>query len=90
MINNEITIIYKTNKNIKNRIFGSNFVKNNKNKCTIIYKGDAYELSEEFDIREKVKKRDVLEIKLRGILNITDMSYIFSNCNQLISLPDIT
>ena len=59
MINNEITIIYKTNKNIKNRIFGSNFVKNNKNKCNIIYKGDAYELSEEFDIREKVLKKEM-------------------------------
>ena len=53
VINDEITILY----NIKNedrikgkiKIFGENFVKNNKNKCKIIIDGKKYELIEELN-----------------------------------------
>ena len=90
IINNEINIIY----NIKNedrirgkiRIFGGNFVKNNKNKCILIIDAKEYELMEEFNINHKEK----IEIKLIVIHNITDMSDMFSGCSSLLYLPDIS
>ena len=39
---NEITIIYKYNNNV--RIFGDKFVKENKDKCVIVYDGKEYDL----------------------------------------------
>ena len=36
------------------------------------------------------KKINKLEIKLKGILNITSMSYMFDGCSSLSSLPDIS
>ena len=45
----EISIIYNTNKNKEIKIFGEEFVENNKNKCKIIYKGEYYELNEYFE-----------------------------------------
>jgi len=85
---NEITAIYKVNdeKN-KIRIFGSDFVKNNKDKCKIIYENEIYDLTEYFNIKPK---NDNLRIILKGIRNITNMSYIFSKCSSLLSLPDIS
>ena len=45
-------IQYKINKKInKIRIFGSDFVSNNKKNCKIIYDNKYYELNELFDIK---------------------------------------
>ena len=33
---------------------------------------------------------DILKIKLIGIKNITDMSYIFHNCNLLVNISHIS
>ena len=49
---NEITIRYTKNKN-KIKIFGKEFVKNNKGKCKIIYGGKEFELQEYFEISGK-------------------------------------
>ena len=92
IINNEISIIYNIKyKDImrdKIRIFGKNFVKNNKDKCKIIIDGKEYELMEGFNINNKIKIE--IEIKLIGIHNITDMSYMFNGCSSLSKLPDIS
>ena len=37
------------------RIFGKNFVKNNKNKCKIIFNGKEYKIIEEFNINNQKK-----------------------------------
>ena len=87
---NEITINYKiNNRNIIN-IFGTDFVTNNKNNCRIIINGQEHELKQNIKINDNLINKDILEIKLKGIKNITDMSYIFSNCQTLFSIPDIT
>ena len=87
---NEIIARYKLNENEKKiRIFGHNFVLNNKNNCSILYKNETYELTEYFDISNFEEIQDTIEIKLKGINNITNMSDMFNDCRNLIELPDI-
>ena len=99
--NNKIKIIYKINNdeedndeedNDKNqiKIFGEKFVENNKNNCTIKYEDKEYELMENFELKNINNPKDNIEIILQGINNITNMSYMFSKCSSLISLPDIS
>ena len=85
----EIKIIYKINNNDKKiKIFYIDFVNNNRNNCKIIYEGIVYNLQDEFDVKNIQKS--ILEIKLKGIKNITDMYAMFYGCSSLISLPDIS
>ena len=89
----EITIKYKIedikySKDIK--IFGKDFVENNKSICKIIINGNEFELSENININIIQLKNNKFEIKLKGIKNITNMSYMFKNCSSLSSLPDIS
>ena len=92
----EINIIYEINKknnffeNDKDyiNIFGSEFVKNNKNKCKMIIDNEEYEIKEKFNIKNY--NNNILKIKLKGINNITNMSYMFYKCETLSLLPDIS
>ena len=86
---NEIEIVYESNKNKKIKIFDSIFVKNNKDKCKIIYKDKEYDLQEYFEINEENIKDNLLTIKLKGIKKITDASFMFHTCKHLISLPNL-
>ena len=82
-----MTIIYKIDKNKeKLKIFGDNFVKNNKNNCYLLINGKKIDLCSEINIKEEQKEN--LEIKLIETKIITDMSYMFYNCSSLQSLPD--
>ena len=84
----EINIIYEINRKKNIRIFGSNFVKNNKNICKMIIDNKEYEITEKYKV--KSKNNNKLKIKLKGIDNVTDMSYMFEGCSSLSSLPDIS
>ena len=83
-------IIYNINKENNNEIniFGYDFVKNNKNKCKMIIDNNEYEITEKYKIENYNNNK--LYIKLKGIDNVTDMSYMFSGCELLSSLPDIS
>ena len=70
------------------KIFGSEFVKNNKNNCKIIYENKEYELREYINIKDN--KKEKIEIKLKGINNITNMGHMFAECKSLSSLPEIS
>ena len=87
-----INIIYNINEKDKKydyiRLFGSQFVENNINICRMIIDNKEYELSEKYYIKSYNKNK--LEIKLKGINNVTDMSGMFSRCSSLLSLPDIS
>ena len=73
----EINIIYNINK--KNiRLFDDKFVENNKNICKMIIDNKEYVIKEEYNV--KSYKNKILKTKLKGINNITDMSYIFFGC----------
>ena len=68
----EIKLIYNIKNENKIKIFGKNFVKNNKDNCKIIIDGKENELQEYVPNNNK----DSIEIRLKGINNIIDISYI--------------
>ena len=75
---NSMNIRYKiNNEDIKLRLFGEIFVKNNKNNCNIIIDGKTQELTEHIIINENMKKNGYLEIKLKEKSTITNMSHMF-------------
>ena len=85
----EINIIYNIKRDAKYiKIFGSKFVKNNKKICKMIINNKEYEIREKYYINNN--NDDKLNIKLKGINNVTDMSYMFSRCSSLSSLSDIS
>ena len=71
---------------IKIKLFGEDFIKNNKDNCYLIINNKKQELTEYIEIKEQQK----LEIKLYETKNITNMSGMFYNCSSLSSLPDIS
>ena len=71
------------------RLFSSEFVENNKDKCKIIYENKEYELVDIFTHENINKNTKKIQFVLKGINNIVDMSKIFFECRALISLPDI-
>ena len=84
----EINITYDIKEGNEIKIFGEEFVKNNKNICKMIIDNREYEITERYNI--KSKNINKLKIKLEGINNVTNMSYMFSGCSSLSSLPDIS
>ena len=86
---NEINIIYKANEK-EVRLFGRDFVNNNKKNCKIEIEGKEHELKKVHSFSIFSKKHDILEIKLKGIMNITNMDSLFRCCLSLLSLPDIS
>ena len=92
---NSIIMQYKINQNDKKiKIFGYNeyddcFLKSNEDKCKIVYNNKEYELNEYFDIDNLNIKNHIITIKIIGINNIINASYMFDGCSSLISLPDI-
>ena len=97
----EIKIAYLRYAKERLRIFGNNFVKNNKDKCEIIYQGKNYELKEFIDeidpylnIKNEIninniKQNDIFELILRINKDITDMSFMFNDCSALKSFPTL-
>jgi len=85
---NEIIIKYRIGKDNKIRIFGDIFVKNNKDNFKMIINDKSYELDSFYKIKNE-KENEILKIKLKQIKNITNLSYMFSECFALTELSDI-
>ena len=86
-------MIYDIKKNIERHqdcfnILGLPFVNRNRKKCKLIIENKEYEITAYYNIKEY--KNNILNIKLEGINEITDMSNMFYGCTSLISLPDIS
>ena len=92
---NSIIMQYKINHNDKKiKTFGYDygdcFLKSNKDKCKIEYNNQEYELNEYFNIDNFNINDNIITIKLIGINNIINASFMFYECSSLISLPDIS
>ena len=82
-------IKYKFNKNYEYiRIFGSDFCKNNKDNCKLIYKNEVIFLNEFLYVQD-VKKNEI-EIILTGITNTSNLSHMFDGCKNIYSIEDVT
>ena len=76
---NEITIKYDLkNVNESIKLFGSNFVENNKNNFKMIIEQEEKDICEYYKINKKLKKKGILEIKLViRIININNKNFFF-------------
>ena len=83
---NEINIIYNIKDKGEIKLFGEEFVKNNKKNCYLLINNKKKELCEYYKLEEE---RENLKIKLIENKIINNMSYTFSECKSLLSLPDI-
>ena len=87
-----IRIIYNINEKDEGyryiKIFGSEFVKNNKNKCKMVIDNKEYEIAEKYNTENYTKHE--LKIKLKGIDKVTNMSEMFYGRSSLSSMPDIS
>ena len=83
---NELTIKYLINdKDDKIKIFDETFVNNNKENCILNLFGNEIDLID-YISKEQIKgNNQTLEIKLKKIKKITNMSSIFYNCKSLLS-----
>ena len=83
----EITILYRGDI-FDGKLFGEIFVNNNKKFCKIEYKGKEYELQDTYyfdDLSESI-----IEIKLKGVNKVTDISFMFYKCYSLLAVPDFS
>ena len=74
----------------REKLFGERFVENNKNKCKMIINGNKEEICCYLKNYHEYLNKGKLEIKLIDIKSTFDISYMFSGCLSLISLPDIS
>ena len=68
-------------------------MKKYKKKCKILYFGKEHELTNEIKLgilETFFNRPKTLEIKLIGIMNITNMNHMLSGCSKLFSIPDIS
>ena len=76
---------YKAKKGSQIQLFGSKFINKNKDKCKIIYNEKEYDLMEYFKFDNNYNHNDSIKIQLRINNNITDISYMFYQCKELLS-----
>ena len=81
---------YKATNDRYIKLFGSDFVKRNKDKCKIIYNENENDLMEDFKLDNNYIHNDSIKIKLRINNNITDLSHMFYECKELLSIRDLS
>ena len=87
----EIGLIYDVKDLKEVRLFGKDFVEKNKNNCKLIIEGIEEDLKEIHNFGYFFENyKEIFEIKLKGITNITDLSYMFYECSSLLSLTNIS
>ena len=85
---NEIEIKYKYDKNKELKLFGKEFVINNKGKCKIKYKDKIYDLQNCYN-KSMFNSDEYLKIKLQISEEVTDLSYMFKDCESLTGFSSI-
>ena len=80
---------YKATNSSQIKLFGSDFVKRNKDKCKIIYKKKECDLREYFKFYNNYNHNDSIKIQVGVNNNIKDISYMFYFCRELLSISDL-
>jgi len=93
-MNNEMELIYQSNKNNNDgniNLFGKSFVENNQNNYLLIINNKLYNFIDNYyyDNQDSKINNDILVVKLIEKKNITDMSYMFYGCKNLVSIRNI-
>ena len=89
---NEINIRYLIKENEEEiKLFGEEFVNNNKENCILSFNNKNYELCDyiKYDEYKINKNEDSFEVVLKEKKKITNMSNMFSGCESLISIWNI-
>ena len=88
---NEITIEYAIKKNESNmRLFGSKFFNKNKDFCKLKINGEKeINLIEFIEIDNFSKKREIFILRFIWSNDLTDLSYMFADCTNLITVSNI-
>jgi len=86
---NEISIKYQIGKENEIRIFGDNFVKNNKGNFQMEINDKNYELNSFYKIKNE-KDNEILNIKLKQIKNIIYLNGMFEEYFALTKLHGIS
>ena len=73
---------YEPSQEIK--IFGENFIKNNKDKCLIFFENKYFPLKEYFNLDDDKSGNEIFGIILLELDIISDKSFMFHGCLQLI------
>jgi len=81
---NEINIIYKTDKEGNENIFGDKFVENNKNNIELIINGNISNLIKEYTLK---KGENNIKIIIKN--KIVNLEYMFYNCKSLINIKEL-
>ena len=72
----------------KKKLFGEQFIKNNKNNCSLLINNRIHDLCEYYENNKNKEK--ILKIQLIIEKPFTNLSYMFFKCDNLSSLPDIS
>ena len=89
----EIGIIYDVKDLKEVRLFSKDFVEKNKDNCKLMIEGIEEDLKEIHYFGFGYifgSDKETFKIKLKGITNVTDFSYMFYECSSLLSLSDIS
>ena len=90
-IKNEMTISYNVGDYEYIRIFSKKFVENNKNNCLITINGKKeIELCEYIDKKDLKQDEKILNVTLKEIRTMHDLSYMFFECRRLLFISDIS
>ena len=82
---------YKATNGREIKLFDSYFVKENKDKCKIIYNEKEYELTEYFEVGNNLNNdNNLIKIQLKIDNNITNIANMFKGCLTLLSFRDIS
>ena len=85
----ECILTYKLNKK-KINLFGTIFVRNNKNNVNMEINGIEKELKEYYELDTSEKEKEILNVKVTMNKEAIDLNNMFNECSSLISLDGIS
>ena len=92
-LRDELILTYNINNNEKIRLFGEKFVENNKSECYLIINNKKKDLCEFYNInidnKDNIDTNKELVIKYIENKKLNDLSYMFCECKDLLSISII-